>query len=58
MDNTYGLIEGDRCNRQGCDGEMERYDEPDCSCHISPPCGNCVNAEFICPKCEYLVEAP
>ena len=53
-----GLIEGDLCCRDGCQGIMERHDEPNCSCHISPPCGNCVNAEYQCSECEFLVERP
>lgn len=46
-----GCVEGDRCNRDGCDGIIV-FNEPEgCSCHICPPCSACVNAGSSCPKC-------
>ena len=57
---VYGVGEGDVCNRPiyndsvsvPCNGIIERIDEKNCSCHISPPCSNCVDAEYDCPICD------
>lgn len=57
--NTEGLIEGDKCNRNGCAGIMEAVDaDTSCSCHINPPCSHCVDMEYECNKCGFLVESP
>lgn len=45
-----GLEPGDICNRAGCVGVIN-YPEGDCSCHISPPCGYCTEAELCCDEC-------
>ena len=56
-DNEIGLIEDEKCNRDGCVGIMQRVDTDGCcSCHINPPCSYCTDAEFICDTCEFLVE--
>lgn len=48
----YGYAEGDICNRDGCDGEIE-FNQPEesCSCHINPPCSVCTTPHEYCPKC-------
>ncbi len=46
-----GYIEGERCNRHGCDGIMEERPIENCSCHISPPCSSCTEERGYCPKC-------
>lgn len=46
-----GFEEGDVCNRNGCDGIMEIRPVENCSCHVSPPCTNCVENNPICNKC-------
>lgn len=48
------LQEGDKC--PCCiDGSM-RYIVEDCSCHINPPCGACVDAPLQCKVCSYEEE--
>ncbi len=47
---TFGYEEGETCNRNGCDGQIEREGEGGCSCHISPPCGHCTSP-YYCPEC-------
>lgn len=54
----HGLVEGDACLRNGCKGTIHRYDEPNCSCHISPACSNCVNAVYQCNECEFITDPP
>ena len=46
-----GYIEGERCNRHGCDGIMAEHPVENCSCHISPPCGACTEERGYCTKC-------
>jgi hypothetical protein len=48
-----GYWGGDRCNRNGCDGEIELDPVVDCSCHIDPPCGACVDRLARCPVCDW-----
>lgn len=45
--------EGDSCP---CGGVFEYIREGDCSCHISPPCNNCVEAPLKCNQCDELAE--
>ena len=50
-------MEGDKCMHSDCDGLFEYIRQGQCSCHISPPCSNCVDAPLICNKCgEYSDE--
>jgi hypothetical protein len=43
--------EGDCCDVEDCAGKL-RYQEPvNCSCHISPPCGACLEVLLYCPHC-------
>lgn len=42
--------EGDWCPH--CATGRLRFDKvEDCSCHISPPCGSCVNNPLRCDTC-------
>lgn len=39
-----------------CDGTLDCYIDihgkvPDCSCHLSPPCGACLDAPLACATC-------
>lgn len=52
-----GKEPGDRCNRLNddgfrCDGTMLLAAGENCSCHISPPCGACLDALPTCTVCE------
>ena len=51
---VLGEEEGNKCNRDGCDGIIEQADSDGCSCHINPPCSACMNAGVTCPKCEWM----
>jgi hypothetical protein len=50
---NIGIHEDEICNRDGCEGKLqfERGGDGDCSCHISPPCGNCVRSVLTCTGC-------
>jgi len=53
------MILGEKCGRDGCGGLMvEVDDDSSCSCHINPPCSHCVDMEYECDTCGYLVEKP
>ena len=43
--------EGDPCNKEGCEGHFYSPEVEGCTCHISPPCGACVNNALICDDC-------
>ena len=47
-------LEGDKC--PDCDGHFAYIREGDCSCNISPPCNNCVDAPLVCDKCGLAAE--
>lgn len=48
--------DGDHCPE--ChNGKLERVVE-NCSCHISAPCGACVNAPLVCTNCGYEPDEP
>ncbi len=57
VDNTHEFDEGDicpECSGTRTDGKKARlvFAKPkNCSCHISPPCSECVDARLICPDC-------
>jgi hypothetical protein len=43
-----------------CDGTLQCYVDvlgavPDCSCHLSPPCGACLDAPLVCDTCKETV---
>lgn len=50
---SAGHWEGEACCRNGCKGVIELEAKGDCSCHISPPCGACVNQAAFCPVCDW-----
>lgn len=50
------LEEGDACPEGDCDGKLEFKRLGDCSCHIRPPCGNCVSAPLTCTECGWMRE--
>lgn len=51
---ALGFDSGETCNRNGCIGVIEEGPrEGDCSCHISPPCGNCTTPREYCPVCDW-----
>jgi len=50
------LEEGGKCPETGCDGKMFYGAVKNCSCHINPPCGNCVNNPLVCDTCGYEEE--
>lgn len=54
----YGYFEeGDACPE--CqDGKFCYPPVEQCSCHINPPCSNCVNNQLVCGKCGYIPEEP
>ncbi len=57
FDVVYGLTEGDVCNRRGCKGIMYRIETVDeCTCHVSPPCCYCTDADYECDECGHLEE--
>jgi len=45
------MEEGDKCKNPGCAGTMVYGEVENCSCHISPPCGNCINNPLGCDTC-------
>ena len=54
---SVGIQEGDRCNRLDddglrCDGTMSLMPVDNCTCHISPPCGACLDNQPICDVCD------
>jgi len=58
-DGEIGLVSGEKCNRDGCNGIMHEIDDDSsCSCHICPPCSHCVDVRFQCDECGYETETP
>ncbi len=47
------LEEGSPCPQPDCSGHMEVAPSKNCSCHISPPCGSCVDAGYVCDTCKW-----
>lgn len=47
-----GINEGERCNRDCCQGVMKFVPNGNCSCHISPPCNACEEAHLLCNACD------
>ena len=45
------LVEGSKCPDTDCNGTMEYPPVGNCSCHISPPCGKCVDNPLTCSVC-------
>jgi hypothetical protein len=44
-------IEGGTCPHFDCPGTLNFERQGDCSCHISPPCSNCVTQPLVCNSC-------
>lgn len=53
---NIGHEEGEVCNRRGCQGIIAESERRDCSCHISPPCSNCIEDRSYCPDCEWAAK--
>ena len=53
---TPGTEEGQACNRDGCEGVIAWRPPDNCSCHINPPCSQCVAARLYCPECDWSSE--
>lgn len=49
-----GYCEGEVCNRDGCEGVIHIPGPKNCSCHISPPCGECTSDRTCCPECDWV----
>ena len=47
-----GYVEGDRCNRGGCAGIIERAEGQGCTCSaVNAPCSNCTAPLEFCKAC-------
>lgn len=51
MNNQYGYVEGEICNRKGCKGVIQETEKGQCSCHINPPCSACTEPRGYCVIC-------
>lgn len=52
---SFKLKEGDSCPK--CYVAFLDYTNYEgCSCHINPPCANCVEAPLSCPDCGWEQE--
>ena len=49
--NVVGHEEGDVCGVNGCQGILGFNPVDNCSCHINPPCSQCVNNPLVCLEC-------
>lgn len=43
--------EGDSCPAPGCGGRLVYEPDGGCTCHISPPCWACTEANLVCNEC-------
>lgn len=50
---ALGYVDGDVCNRNGCQGRIGTHPSENCSCHISPPCWSCTSPRNFCPECDW-----
>ena len=49
-----GYNKGETCNRDGCDGIIDEYEEEGgCTCFQNPPCSYCVDSRAYCEKCDW-----
>lgn len=46
-----GHNEGEKCNRDGCNGILRIPRVRNCTCFISPPCSACISCVPTCQKC-------
>lgn len=51
MESNHGYEEGAVCGRDGCDGVIAQREVENCSCHLHPPCHNCMEDRTYCPVC-------
>ena len=52
MNSPIGIIEGEKCKRNGCAGILYNKTGGECTCHLGhPPCGYCVKSIGCCPGC-------
>lgn len=58
LQKVVGTMDGDKCNRDGCEGILEYTHPANCSCHINAPCSACVNINLSCPVCGWEEEKP
>lgn len=56
MKTEQWLEDGDPCPEPGCLGKMHFGPVKSCSCHISPPCGACLDNPLVCDTCGYKEE--
>ena len=45
------ISEDGPCPHEDCTGTLFISRQGDCTCHITPPCGSCVEAPLECNKC-------
>lgn len=50
----FGYTKGEVCNRSGCKGIIDENEHEGCSCHIHPPCSNCVDDRAYCTGCDWV----
>lgn len=53
MSTEKGYLDGEKCNRDGCEGIIYHSPEGSCSCHINPPCSYCTDDGAYCPECDW-----
>lgn len=52
MEENFGTLEGEICNRFGCEGIIQENSSGEsCYCHINPPCSSCCNVDQFCEEC-------
>ena len=51
-----GYLDGDICNRNGCQGVIQEHPVENCSCHINPPCSACTSPREYCDICGWEAE--
>ncbi len=52
------ISEGAACPEPDCDGYLVLHPVVNCSCHVMPPCDQCVNNPLTCPECGWESEKP
>lgn len=49
---SIGYVEGDLCNRDGCEGTIVFNERRNCSCHLgNAPCSGCELRGLVCDEC-------
>lgn len=61
-DEKIGMEEGEKCNREGCEGIIEfKKGDGGCYCNATsmPPCSYCErNPDLVCSSCGEEIEVP